>query len=564
MSEREAPTEAQAEMIATFLSITQPKDPNFDAQSFLSECKWNLENSINQYMAISDEMPGTSSAAAGAGAGPAFAGLPAGHRDMLAEAMAAGDAEEDQALKEAIAASQREHEGMSMDEEMDEDDDDYDDEDDSAFEPPQGASSVRPDGGAGGGSASKVGAGSSRGAAGAGSARAPPGVGAEDGTVVEPFRNFSVEGMAVPVSAAAGESKDAGMEMLFPPPADLIFQGNFDALRKHAESEKKYCLVNIQKQDEFASHALNRDTWKADQVCQVVKSSFIFWQQQFGAISGQHYLSLYASHDLPIVDIIDPMTGAMLDRIVGYTTPEDMIERLTRFLDSHTWGKMGKALPAQPVAMGISQAQYHSIDGPGGADKRSRMSLENEDAALDAAIAASLQDSAVPPAGCVEDDASRVRRQRSDSAPHSAYSDSLRVAQEVEFEQSLQQDEEKERLKRQVEEEKALEAALLMSQEEEKKRVLQEKEAALPPEPESDGPGVVSVMLRMPDGSRKSRRFMGTDKLQAVHDFMHLGGVEASEHTVATSFPRKVLEDAEASLESLGIQGQTMLNVERK
>jgi len=76
---------------------------------------------------------------------------------MLAEAMPAGDAEEAQALKEAIVASLREHKGVSMDEKMhDDQDDDYDNEDESAFEPSQGAASVRPDCGAGGGSASKV------------------------------------------------------------------------------------------------------------------------------------------------------------------------------------------------------------------------------------------------------------------------------------------------------------------------------------------------------------------------------------------------------------------------
>lgn len=87
--------------------------------------------------------------------------------------------------------------------------------------------------------------------------------------------------------------------------------------------------------------------------------------------------------------------------------------------------------------------QYHAIDGPGGADKRSRMSLENEDHALDAAIAASLQETA-PPDGCIDEDSSRVRRQRSESTPHTAYSDSLRVAQEMEFLQGLEQDQEKE------------------------------------------------------------------------------------------------------------------------
>ncbi len=40
--------------------------------------------------------------------------------------------------------------------------------------------------------------------------------------------------------------------------------------------------------------------------------------------------------------------------------------------------------------------QYHSVDGPSSADKRTRMSLESEDPELDAAIASSLQASDGP------------------------------------------------------------------------------------------------------------------------------------------------------------------------
>ena len=80
-----------------------------------------------------------------------------------------------------------------------------------------------------------------------------------EGFVMERFRNFAAEGYAVPQSAAAA---DDSLESLFPPPRDLMFLGNFDALRKRSEDEKKYCLVNIQRRDEFPSLELNRDTWK--------------------------------------------------------------------------------------------------------------------------------------------------------------------------------------------------------------------------------------------------------------------------------------------------------------
>lgn len=38
--------------------------------------------------------------------------------------------------------------------------------------------------------------------------------------------------------------------------------------------------------------------------------------------------------DLPKVDIVDPMTGALLDSFVGYKCAEDMVERLSRFREN--------------------------------------------------------------------------------------------------------------------------------------------------------------------------------------------------------------------------------------
>ena len=57
-------------------------------------------------------------------------------------------------------------------------------------------------------------------------------------TVYETFRNFAAEGMQVPQSAAA--AAPAKLAYLFPPPGDIMFQGNFDALRRQAEEEEKY------------------------------------------------------------------------------------------------------------------------------------------------------------------------------------------------------------------------------------------------------------------------------------------------------------------------------------
>jgi hypothetical protein len=44
------------------------------------------------------------------------------------------------------------------------------------------------------------------------------------------------------------------------------------------------------------------------------------------------------------------------------------------------------------------------------------------------------------------------------------------------------------------------------------------KQASLPSEPPADSEGAVTIVVRMPDGSRQGRRFLKSDKLQ-VNNF---------------------------------------------
>ncbi len=196
-----------------------------------------------------------------------------------------------------------------------------------------------------------------------------PGV---NGPAQESFRNFAAEGMAVAQSSAAAPEK---LDYLFPPPADIMFHGNFDALRKAAEDEEKYCLINIQKRQEFSSQMLNRDTWPDDTVRTIIGFRFIFWQREYESQAGAQYLSCYPSRTLPVVDIVDPITGGLLERIEEYQTAEQMVERLTRFIDSHQWGKMGMACaPPGPLhsAARVSQNALN-LRGLGGRVLRMRV-----------------------------------------------------------------------------------------------------------------------------------------------------------------------------------------------
>ncbi|XP_010934464.1 plant UBX domain-containing protein 8 isoform X2 [Elaeis guineensis] len=119
----------------------------------------------------------------------------------------------------------------------------------------------------------------------------------------------------------------------------------------------------------------------------------------------------------------------------------------------------------------------------------------------------------------------------------------LREQQDDEYLASLQADREKE-LKaqqeaelRRLEEAAAREAALEKQKQEEEEnhrkqleeeeceRKLVAKEASLPQEPSPDDENAVTLLVRMPDGSRRGRRFLKSDKLQFLLDYIDIGRV---------------------------------------
>ncbi|XP_043692053.1 plant UBX domain-containing protein 8 [Telopea speciosissima] len=151
----------------------------------------------------------------------------------------------------------------------------------------------------------------------------------------------------------------------------------------------------------------------------------------------------------------------------------------------------------------------------------------------------------------------------------------LREQQDDEYLASLQADREKE-LKareeaeaRRLEEEAAREAALeeerrkeeearmKLLEEEEFERQLAAKEASLPQEPASDDENAVTLLVRMSDGSRRGRRFLKSDKLQSLFDFIDVGrGVKPGTYKLVRPYPRRAFSDGESGL-SLGELGLT-------
>eukprot|EP01018_Ginkgo_biloba_P018066 Gb_05634 [translate_table: standard] len=143
----------------------------------------------------------------------------------------------------------------------------------------------------------------------------------------------------------------------------------------------------------------------------------------------------------------------------------------------------------------------------------------------------------------------------------------LREQQDDEYLASLQADREKAEVRR-LEEEAAREAALAeekrlqeealrrLQEEEESERQLVAKKAALPPEPAVEDENAVTLLVRMPDGSRRGRRFLKSDRLQSLFDFIDVGGgVKPGTYRLVRHYPRRAFTDGEhgSSLSELGL-----------
>ncbi|GMN68695.1 hypothetical protein TIFTF001_037751 [Ficus carica] len=87
-------------------------------------------------------------------------------------------------------------------------------------------------------------------------------------------------------------------------------------------------------------------------------------------------------------------------------------------------------------------------------------------------------------------------------------------------------------------------------------RTLAAKKASLPSEPASDDQNAVTLLVRMPNGSRLGRRFLKSDKLQILFDFIDINGaVKPGTYRVVRSYPRRAfkVDDGLLTLSELGL-----------
>ncbi|KAL3510266.1 hypothetical protein ACH5RR_029667 [Cinchona calisaya] len=156
---------------------------------------------------------------------------------------------------------------------------------------------------------------------------------------VVPFRNFEEETKRPDVwetengSVSTVDNSRDNLASLYRPPFALIYQGPFEKAKDAARVQNKWLLVNLQSTREFSSHMLNRDTWANEAVAQTIKSNFIFWQVYDDTEEGSKVCTYYKLDSIPVVMVIDPVTGQKMRSWRGMIQPETLLEDLLPFMD---------------------------------------------------------------------------------------------------------------------------------------------------------------------------------------------------------------------------------------
>ena len=316
------------ENITQFLAFTGSSDTD-TARSYLEMSGGNVETAVGLWLEHNGGAMGGGATGGGATGGGAMGGGGGGFQDAdairapdrtrtealigpagshsMAAAMAAGGmfaagagsiSGAEAAMMSAFAAA--------------EDDGDYDDDD--------GMVDV---GGGGGGSGSGSGSASAtafdaREAVNQAAAAASGGGGGNDDGNAHSLSNGDGGG------AAGGRA--TSLADMFAPPTKIIYAGpgGFQGARQAAKDARRWLLVNIQSDSDFACHALNRDVWRDELVENLVRDGFIFWQAVDTTSEGSTYSERYRVGGYPHVAIIDPRTARLMWKKEGWTQVNPM------------------------------------------------------------------------------------------------------------------------------------------------------------------------------------------------------------------------------------------------
>ncbi|KAL4431383.1 hypothetical protein ABPG75_006639 [Micractinium tetrahymenae] len=346
--------------------------------------------------------------------------------------------------------------------------------------------------------------------------------------VVDAFRNFRDE-------AGGASGSGGGLAAMFEPPRGMLFQGSFEDAKAAAQEKERWLIVNLQSTSQFASHRLNRDTWRNDMVQSLVENNFVLFQAYDQVEEAQKLMHFYKVFELPTILIIDPVTGAPMRQWTGYVDAERLTEELLPFMELSI---------NDPGASRLAR-RNRSRRELGGASRQSSVPMSEEDE-LQRALEMSMAEAGGAAAG-------GGRGGRAPSAGGSGVYSSG-AGTDMEEEEAAEE-----------EEEGAAAAGggggAAAPPAKSAAEVQAEAAGRLPQEP-ADGSGC-RIAVRLPDGKRGQRRFPASAAVSALYDFCLSQSEEAAAgraFTLAQAFPgAPALEDREQTLEAAGLNGAMLV-----
>lgn len=211
------------------------------------------------------------------------------------------------------------------------------------------------------------------------------------------FRNFEEE-MKHPAvweneqgGSSTSESSRDNLAAMFRPPFALMIQGPFEKAKLAAAAADKWLLANLQSPTEFSSHMLNRDTWANEAVAQTIKTNFIFWQVYDDTSEGKKVCTYYKIESVPVILVIDPVTGQKMRSWSGMVHPDRLLEDLLPFMDSGPKNHHTSLSHKRPRESSNVQVQKVQVE------------TNEEDEELQQALAASMESMSHPDEVASED-----------------------------------------------------------------------------------------------------------------------------------------------------------------
>mmetsp|Transcript_8012 Transcript_8012/g.15082 ORF Transcript_8012/g.15082 Transcript_8012/m.15082 type:complete len:504 (+) Transcript_8012:129-1640(+) len=312
---------------------------------------------------------------------------------------------------------------------------------------------------------------------------------------------------------------------MFAPPLHLIHSaGGFQGARNVAKDSKRWLLVNVQSDSDFACHALNRDVWR-DELCEnLVREGFIFWQSDDTTDDGRTYCQRYNVTSFPHIGIVDPRTGRLMFRKEGWTqenplTPEAFAELAADFCSRHSFYKA----PVAPKS-GATNPKRTAV-----VDIRDVIEM-TEEQQLQAAIRASMNHNAQ------DNDDSSIEYVMEDNEDDEFVEDNTQ-----QVDSSIQ--------------------GVSSPPKEEKRPTFIDEIIALQvgEEPSENS---ARVMIRMPDGKRLVRRFKLDHTVKVIYAYVAQSNDDAKsgkEFVMKAGFPPKdLIHSVDESISSSGLAGDSI------